>query len=365
MFDHLYIHVPFCAAKCAYCAFYSDVDADIATQRAWLNKITEDLRGRSTSLEEIQTVFIGGGTPTFLKPAELEGLLAALHAAVSGRGIREFTIECNPESLTAKKAAILARGGVNRVSLGVQSFSQPLRQALGRQGTAESATRAIDLLKTAGVHNYGMDLIYGIPGQTVADWERDARQACEMGVSSLSAYALTLEEGARLAQKDAVTPDDDLIADMWELTGDVCAEYGLHRYEVSNYAIPGKECLHNLGIWQGGSYLGLGPAASSFEGVSRWTQPPDLQAWLDGTPPARDDLSARKRACELLAFGLRTVDGWNKERFSKLTGVSPRELREREIADLISQELLEESASHLRPTTKGLLFADTVAVALL
>lgn len=365
MFNHLYIHVPFCASKCAYCAFYSETGADPASRRAWLEKTTAELVEQTPYLDNIETVFIGGGTPTILTATELTKLLAAIQRAAGNKRIREVTIECNPETLTAAKADVLAQGGVNRVSLGVQSFSPALRRILGRAGNAAFAERAVDWLKKAGVEDVGMDLIYSIPGQTLTDWEQDVRRVCESGISHLSAYALTLEEGTRLAREGAPPPDDERAADMWELTSELCAEYGLTRYEISNYALPGKECLHNLGIWHGGSYLGLGPAASSFDGVSRWTQPADLRAWLDNALPERDELPARERACELLAFGMRTVEGWSKEAFANVTDFTIRDLRGDAVDDLVAQDLLVETDSHLRPTIQGLLFADIVAMTLL
>ncbi|MDT8391781.1 MAG: radical SAM family heme chaperone HemW [Lentisphaeria bacterium] len=362
MVDHLYIHVPFCASKCAYCAFYSETDAAPAARLAWLDKLAEELHAHAPELARLRTVFIGGGTPTFLPPLELERALASIRAVIPSGGVGEFTIECNPETLTPEKADSLARHGVNRVSLGVQSFSPALRRTLGRGGSAEAAEQAVGLLRNAGIRNYGMDLIYGIPGQRLTDWERDVRHACGTGVSHLSAYALTVEEGTRLARKGAPPPDDELAADMWTVTGECCADYGLARYEISNYALPGKTCRHNQGIWHGQSYLGLGPAASSFDGISRWTQPADLRAWLEDTPPERDELPAPERACEILAFGLRTVEGWNKQDFADLTRFTIRGLRGAAVDDLIRQELLVETDSHVRPTERGLLFADTVAI---
>ena len=311
-------------------------------------------------------MFIGGGTPSLLTPRQLERLLSGIRTAFVLAADCEFTVECNPDSLTPEKIAVLACHGVNRVSLGVQSFLPAHRLTLGRQGSLDHLAELLAELRACGLRNLGMDLIYGIPGQTLADWESDLCQAVACGLRHLSTYALTVEEATRLGRRGVHPAADDLATDMWEMAAGVAAEAGFRRYEVSNLALSGFECRHNLEVWYGGTYLGCGPAAASFDGDLRWTNAANLDAWLQvGTPREEDRLPPAARAAEVLAFGLRTVDGWNRARFRERTGFDCLELRGAEIAALAADGFLEVLPATLRPTSRGLLFADRVAERLL
>ncbi len=211
-----------------------------------------------------------------------------------------------------------------------------------------------------------MDLIYAIPDQTMAAWENDLRRALDCGIVHVSTYALTSEEGTALARRGAKPVDDALSTDMWELAETVAAQYGLARYEVSNLARPGHACRHNLDIWHGATYLGCGPAAASFDGELRWTNPPDLKRWLDSAAPREEDaLPAPARAAELLAFGLRTVSGWERASFGDCTGFDYLELRGDILRSLAAEGLLVLTPERVCPTRLGLLFADHVARELL
>jgi len=365
MYDCLYIHVPFCSSKCSYCAFYSETACTAERIGTYLARVEEELTAARAKLASVRTVYIGGGTPTILSGVQLERLLSAVSRSVDAAALAEYSLECNPESLTALKVEAMAAGGVNRVSLGLQSFIPRLRETLGRAGAAEAGGKAVDLLRSAAIRDLGGDLIYGIPGQSVADWREDLHRAGQLGLSHLSTYALTIEEGTRLARQAMVCPADDAVADMWEIAEEVASDYGLRRYEVSNFACPGHECLHNDLIWHGARYLGLGPAASSFDGRKRWTQANDLSTWLAGAPPDVDELPAEARACEILAFGMRTVGGWSLERFRESAGYDAIDLRAPQIEQLVADGLVELDGKALRPTARGLLFGDTVATALL
>lgn len=365
MFDSLYIHVPFCRSKCAYCAFYSLPGSERATRLAYLQRLREEMFCHSGMGSDIRTIFVGGGTPTSLDTDELEDMLGTIGESVAANTCGEFTVECNPETLDRAKTEVLAAAGVGRISIGVQSFLPRLRNVLGRHGEVAAISRARRLLANCGIGNVGIDLIYGIPGQSLDDWCDDIRMACELGISHLSTYALTIEEGSRLARTITTIPDDDRVTDMWEATDEILSGYGLVRYEVSNFARKGFECQHNLGIWHGAKYLGCGPGASSFDGKLRWTNPGNLEAWLEGAEPELDPLPGRQRACELLAFGLRTVPGWDLVHFRERTGYDARDIRGAEIKRLEEQGLLDCDDRTLRPTRRGLLFHDTVATELL
>jgi oxygen-independent coproporphyrinogen-3 oxidase len=250
--------------------------------------------------------------------------------------------------------------------LGVQSFQPRLRAVLGRCGELRDLAATLERLQRAGIERQNLDFIFAIPGQSVADWRADLARAVDLGVEHISAYALTFEEGTRLAGRAAVeVVDEDLFEAMWDATDEVLGSQGLCRYEISNFARPGAECRHNLAIWYGGTYLGCGPAATSFDGTMRWTQPASLRDWLAGVNPEQDLLSAEERACEILAFGFRTVAGWQWPDFRAQTGYDANDLRGEELARLIEQGLLAPHGNGLAPTRDGLLLNDSVISALL
>jgi len=361
----LYVHVPFCRSKCAYCAFYSVPRPSRQDVSAFVDRLRRELAAAPTPLTCLSSVYVGGGTPSSLPESELAALLGAIGETFALEPRCEFSVECNPDSLTPEKAAVLAAHGVNRVSLGVQSFDPPLRRRLGRAGDVADVPRALDALRDAGICNIGIDLIYGIPGQSPADWTADVMQACDLGIRHLSTYELSVEEGSRLAEAGVELPDADATAAMWVAAAEVGAAFGLRRYEVSNLAVAGSECRHNMDIWHGGTYLGCGPAAASFDGCRRWQSPADLDAWLAGETPVVDPLPPRQRASEILAFGLRTVAGWRLEAFRDITGVDAHDLRGPQLQSLAEDGLLVFTQTHIAPTEKGLLFADTLATELL
>ena len=363
-YESLYLHVPFCAAKCDYCAFYSEAQLAPAWRRRYLDRLREEFAGAAQS-EPLASVFVGGGTPSFLGPAELDELLGLVPSHFRLAPGYEWTIECNPDSLDAAKIAVLAKHGVNRVSLGVQSFLPRLRQTLGRRGELGDLARTLACLREHGIARQSLDLIFAIPGQSLADWREDLARACDLGIEHLSAYALTIEEGTRLAGRLVGGTEDAEFEAMWEATDEVLAGFGLRRYEISNFARPGAECRHNLAIWYGGTYLGCGPAATSFDGATRWTQPASLADWLAGTPAERDELPPRERACEILAFGFRTLAGWQWPAFRVRTGCDALELRGPQLAELVELGLLGPHGDGLAPTQAGLLLNDSVLAALL
>lgn len=358
----LYIHVPFCRAKCAYCAFYSEVAAGPAQVAGYLDAVERELALRSPLAADLESVFVGGGTPSELGPSGLSRLLGAVRSAFRLKADAEVTVEANPDRVDAALAAALAAAGVNRVSLGLQSFSPALRQTLGRCVDAGAAPAAVAALGAAGIGRLSADLIFQIPGQSLAAWVADLREALGLGLGHLSTYALTLEEGTALAARlGSAGVDDELFEAMWSAAEAEASRFGLRRYEISNFAAPGEACRHNLGIWRGDAYVGCGPAASSFDGCRRWTNAADLAAWVAGQAPELDELPARSRAAELLAFGLRTVDGWDLSRFRDLTGLLPEQLCPEAMAELIAAGLLEVAGGALRATPAGLLLHDAIA----
>ncbi|OGV31671.1 MAG: hypothetical protein A2020_05790 [Lentisphaerae bacterium GWF2_45_14] len=364
-FNRIYIHVPFCSSKCAYCAFYSVAGAAQPRIENYLEKLRRDFKKYAPSCPAPQSIFIGGGTPNSLNASSLENLFSIIADSFNLESVSEFSIECNPESLDEKKAAVISKYA-DRVSMGVQSFSPALRKVLGRNGNPETFYNALNLLNSKGIENIGTDLIYAIPGQTLEEWSSELSQAVDSGVKHISAYSLTIEEGSSLASdKNIKVPDDELSATMWETAGQILGKKNFLRYEISNYSRPSFECRHNTDIWLGDTYIGFGPAASSFDGSDRWTNPPDISQWLAGKDPEMDIITPEKRLREIFVMGLRLTDGWDIERFRGKAGNALTEKIIGECQFFSSENLMEITEKNLRLNDKGLLLWNTVSSELL
>lgn len=370
MIKRIYIHVPFCASKCGYCAFYSLPSPEPEAIDSYLEKLEQDFKSSSALCGKLDSVFIGGGTPTFLSAEKLKTLFSLINSSFHISASAEISIECNPETLTVEKARIIANFA-NRVSLGIQSFNPEFRKILGRQGAVSTIDKAIALLTKNGVVNIGCDLIYAIPGQTPDDWQMDLEKAVSLPLKHISAYSLTFEEGTLLTERisnikyQRLTTDDrrhttDFSIRMWDLAGTVLKKYGFHRYEISNYAKRGFECGHNLEIWYGDRYLGFGPAAASFDGDKRWTNAGDLKKWIAGSEPEIDLIPSENRAREIFVMGLRTSQGWDKKYFLLKTGFDLNRWKS-DFAPLLDARLLNETAENIKCTRKGLLLWNEVA----
>lgn len=364
-FSRIYIHVPFCTSKCDYCAFYSLPSPPQELINKYLEKLNLDFEKYAPFCPAPQSIFIGGGTPNSLNIKSLEKLLSSLDEYFDLKKVKEFSIECNPESLDAEKSSIIA-AYANRVSMGVQSFSPQLRKTIGRAADPKSFYSALERLRNAGIKNIGTDLIYAIPGQTLEHWKNELSQAADSGVKHISAYALTLEEGSRLAAKrNLEIPDDELSATMWEAAEKKLQSKGFRRYEISNYAMPGFECSHNTQIWFGDTYIGFGPAAASFDGSDRWTNPADIDKWLSDAAPDMDVIPREKRLREIFVMGLRLVNGWDIGKFRRLAGDELTEKIILECKDFSSEGLLEISEENLRLSSRGLLLWNAIGSELL
>lgn len=292
----LYIHTPFCVHKCHYCDFYSFVDSR-DQQAAFVERLALELRALAAhAARPISTIFVGGGTPSLLRVDQWRRLLSVLHTEFDLSALRdagEFTVECNPESATPDLLGVLCAGGVNRVSLGAQSFNPAHLKTLERWHDPDNVARAVEAAHAAGIARTSIDLIYAIPGQTLDEWDSDLSGALALGTTHLSCYNLTYEPNTamtvRLKRGEFAPIDEDLEADMFEHTGARLAAAGLERYEVSNYARPGHECLHNLAYWRQDQWLAAGPSASGHvwagadrrAGGHRWKNTPSLGVYLD------------------------------------------------------------------------------------
>ncbi len=332
----LYVHIPFCRSKCRYCDFYSIPDAGRGTMedlvRAEIAEI--DRFAAELELESPDTVFIGGGTPSLLPVDLLAKLLARIGNAWTPV---EWTVEANPESLSGDFVAACADAGVTRLSLGVQSFDDRLLALLGRAGTADHVRRALDLLASSWTGDLSLDLISGIPTQTVAGALRDLERAAACAPGHLSLYALTLEEGTPLFEAarsgELVPPGEDEEVGLWRASNELLAASGYRRYEVSNFARPGKECRHNLRYWRLDPYVGVGPgAASTLAGadgeVLRLEAPRDVRRYSASAPLAslaREELSPGTVLLEQLMMGLRLEEGIERARIRRRFGLSLEE----------------------------------------
>ena len=383
--NRLYIHVPFCSLKCGYCAFYSIPKPDDSIIDSYFKKLEEDFdkeKGKTTNLE---SVFIGGGTPGYLSPKNLEKLFTLIRNSFLFSKEAEISIECNPESLTREKIKII-ESFANRLSLGVQSLTEKHRKTLGRAGEVKKVHNAIELLCNSKISNISCDIIYGIPGQTVKDFEDDIRAVVNHNIfKHFSAYSLTFEESSGISSlyfEEEKANFETTSAEMWELIPKIIKGSDFKRYEISNYSLNGKECKHNVDIWFGGKYLGFGPVASSFDGSVRWTQK-TLYEWLRGESAVYDKIPERERMNEIFIMGLRTVFGW--EIYSEIDGkfkiLGPyknnsypvffsyvEDLKEK-LLDLESLGLLKITDSvnggfKVIPTEKGLAFWNEIALQL-
>jgi len=370
----LYLHLPYCRSLCPYCAFakaplhHAEPERLLRALRAeWEMARDEDGRwGRP------RTIFFGGGTPTALDPESLRGLLAWIAAAFDLRRVREWTAEANPEGLTDEKLAILRAGGVDRLSLGVQSLEPAALRALGRIHSPAAALDAIRRARRAGFANLSVDLMVAVPGETPEGVRRSVETIVDLGVPHLSAYSLQVEEGtplfAKVARGAVEPPDEEVAAARYEETGEILGAAGYAHYEVSNWALPGFESRHNEGYWARRPYLGLGPGAHSFDGADRWGNEEDVTRYYErveaGSLP-RDDrapLSPRDDLEERIMLGLRRARGLRRGEMERLAG--PVFAGWSEWAARSGAVRLD-PPGRVRPTDRGLLLAQEISAELL
>ncbi len=317
----IYVHIPFCASKCEYCAFatWTDRGQLIGSYLAALR--VEVDRAVADGLPTADTIFVGGGTPTLVPPAALASVIAAIPRASDA----ETTVECNPDDVTVDMLRTFRSAGVNRVSLGVQSMSAHVLAALGRTHDAANVERAVDAIVSAGMLSFNLDLIYGAVGESIDDWRSTVEAALAFDPPHISAYGLTVEAGTPLATQPDRHPDDDDQADKYELVDDLLNAAGLANYEVSNWARPGHESRHNLLYWNQDDYRGFGCAAHSHETGRRWWNLRTPERYIDAVTSggsveaSSETLDAATRRFEALELALRTRDGVERSAFSENT----------------------------------------------
>ena len=376
----LYVHVPFCARKCSYCAFYSEpssaelIDRYVGALIRELELVAADLRPR--------TIYFGGGTPSLLNLRQWERIIDAMERLRLG-GAGEWTVECNPATVSLDKARLLRSGGVNRMSMGVQSLNASLLDRLGRVHTREMAFKSFDILRQAGFDNLNLDLMFAIPGQTLEVWRETLREAIAMGSEHLSSYEVIYEEDTVLydqLQAGKVNADEDLACSMYEELVDCATTAGFEQYEVANFSrprafrnqpaapdLPGCACRHNVNYWRGGSFYGLGPSATSYVHGVRTKIMSNTQRYCEQVEQGQhahdfsEELAPLARAGETAAFGLRMVEGWPFEQFRQVTGFDLRQEWAQDMAQLVKQGRGQILPDRFLLTREGLRFADSAA----
>jgi putative oxygen-independent coproporphyrinogen III oxidase len=380
----LYIHIPYCISKCPYCDFNSHVVADIPEAKytdALLRELEHFGNSREWQERTVQSIFFGGGTPSTFKPASIGKLLAWVAATFPIDVECEITMEANPGTVDSEFFAGYRDAGVNRISVGVQSFQPRLLKFLGRIHSADEARRALEIVKQSGFDNFNLDLIFANPGQTIAELEADLDAALKIQPPHLSAYNLTFEEGTpfhheyRNGRMKSLSEDEEIA--MAELIERKLGEAGLRRYEISNYARPNCQSRHNVNYWRYGDYLGIGAGAHSYINVNsrelsgqRWSNeknPARYMTLVNETRRAvveREELDFTKAAGEFMFLGLRMTEGVSIEAFSQRFGKPPAEFYS-QIGNWLEGNLLVEEEGYLRFSNKGLMLANSIFVELL
>ncbi|MGH2636001.1 MAG: radical SAM family heme chaperone HemW [Actinomycetota bacterium] len=360
----VYVHVPFCLTRCGYCDFNAYAGLDHLASRYVAALLREaQLAGPSWAGEEVTSVFFGGGTPTTLEVANLGALLAGLRDRFDLTPNAEVTIEANPDTVDEARLAGLLDAGYARLSMGAQSFDRQVLAALERLHDPSSVRRAMRDARRAGHANVNLDLIYGANGETLESWASSLREAIDLGPEHVSAYALTVEAstplGRRVQQGLVPPPDPDLQADMFELACDALARAGYGHYEVSNWAKPGYECVHNLGYWERRPYLGLGAGAHSYRGERRWWNVRPPEEYLSLVAAGRLPVGGKER--------LEPGDAYLEEVFLRLRileGVPASWVEPERAAPFLESGLLRDHAGALVPTERGMLLLNELVLAL-
>ena len=366
-----YIHVPFCASKCAYCDFASfpGREGDWARYFEALWGEIDAWKPKLAGYEAV-TAFFGGGTPTLVPAAYIAGTLERLRRAAPFAEDAEVTMEGNPGTLTPEKLRACRRAGVNRLSLGAQSFDDGLLGALGRIHSAAQIGEAVSMAREAGFDNISLDLMYALPGQDMARWRQSLDAAVRLGVEHLSAYSLIVEEGTPMARRvaagEAALPGDDAVNAMQREAVARLARAGYARYEISNYARPGFACRHNRVYWDRGEYLGLGCAAHSLFGGRRFRNPDGLDDYLAGARALDGQALTKQDAMEeTLMLSTRTTRGLDTARWQRDFGAPFERGREAALERLVRGGLVEMSGGFLRLTLRGMELHNAVVLELL
>ena len=375
MFNRLYIHIPFCVEKCGYCAFVS-ARARPGEIESYHELLLQEMRLAAADHEQgapLDSIYFGGGTPSLLHPLQVSRIIDLAAELFSLSPGVEITLEANPGTIDRERLRNFREAGVNRLSLGVQSFDDDMLRRLGRVHDAAQARHAFRDARLAGFGNIGIDLIHGLPGQTLSGWREELRQALSLSPEHISVYGLTVEEGTpfalRYPEESPEIPDDDRSAEMFETADTVLVEAGFEHYEIANYARAGYRSRHNSGYWRRDGYLGLGVAAHSFlrKGYGlRFSNHDTLEEYgrelVSGRLPRRDEhlLTLEDAMAEFMFLGLRMVEGISCKSFEQEFGSRLNDIYGSTIDELIRIGLLQQERGNLRLTRRGLLLSNQV-----
>ena len=376
---HLYVHIPFCVKKCAYCDFLSG-PAGEKTQDAYVQALKKEIHGIQEGKERpVSSVFIGGGTPSLLEPRHIESVMNQLYKEFLITPDAEITIEANPgtfipradsceqrKSLSREKLRVYRRAGINRLSMGLQSPKDEELQLLGRIHTCRQFLECFYGAREEGFTNINVDLMSALPGQSCEGWAENLKFTAGLGPEHISAYSLIIEEGTPFAKMDLNLPDEEAEYKMYEDTAEILKEYGYDQYEISNYARPGFESRHNSGYWRRREYLGIGLGASSFWERYRFSNTTDMEEYLKNSAfPEKirqneELLSVKDEMAEFMFLGLRMTKGISKEEFRKEFGTDIRKIYGSVLEKYEKMALLEEKDGRIFLTRAGIHVSNTV-----
>lgn len=355
----LYIHIPFCVRKCAYCDFLSAPGSEEA-KASYTEALLREIEAVKTEKREVSSIFVGGGTPSALSPSLMGDIFEKIHKSFSVAPDAEITIEANPGTLSKEKLFLYRNVGINRLSLGLQSPEAAELKSLGRIHTYEEFLESFSLAREAGFQNINVDLMCALPDQTYEGWVRNLRKVAALHPEHISAYSLIIEEGTPFAKRKLNLPDEDTEYRMYEDTAGILSEYGYEQYEISNYAKKDLACKHNVGYWTRKEYLGLGLGAASLWGNQRFSNTSDFSLYLNnsGFPEKirgdRDALSLEAEMSEFMFLGLRMTKGVSKAEFLECFGVPIESVYGNVLDKYKSVGLLEEKEGRIFLTRAGI-----------
>lgn len=364
----LYVHIPFCASRCIYCGFYSTTLPALITD--YLSATGREMQLRKHYLDEpVNTIYLGGGTPSQLSPHQTEQLFCDIDRTWGLAHAEEVTMECNPDDVTEEYAAQVATLPINRISLGIQTFSDERLRFLHRRHDTRQARRAVELLRKAGFDNISIDLMFGFPGETLNEWRDDIRQALQLDVEHISAYSLMYEEGTalfRMLETGKIDElDDEISKNMYELLVGELEQNGYEHYEISNFAKPAHRSRHNSSYWKGIPYIGIGAAAHSYDRTSRQWNVADIQQYIRGINDGscvfeREGLDLRTRYNDMITTALRTCEGISMSLVRNDFGENYARYLLESAEKSIAQRLLTLDDDHLRLTHEGVFVSNDV-----
>ncbi len=370
----IYIHIPFCKSKCIYCDFYSVAGQDDRIEN-FVNALIREIKASQidTTKWTFDTIFIGGGTPSLLNAHQMEEIISTLNYKYDLSKIKEFTIEVNPGEAPKNKLKEFYSLGINRLSIGVQSFKSELLQFLSRIHSAENAFRTFQSARNIGFENINCDLIYNIPRQSLDGWQDDLNTLVNLNPEHISAYSLTVERNTKLHElvqnKTVKMPVDEIHKQFNAITYSTLQKNNYVQYEISNYSFANKECLHNLHYWENDFYLGFGPSAHSYDGKKRWNNFSNLDRYIalieNSKSPIEtfDEITEVEKINEIIGFGLRMSKGFDISRIpSHLQNQFQKQLMQ---AQIKFPKMIMEENNRIKLTQIGMIFADAIAVDLL